>query len=325
MKATGIDTRGRQMLELLSEGASARVVARKLGYSEGTTRVYLHNLYKQIGVRNKTEAVIWYLNRSRAQEAPRPATPLPAPASGSQAPGPEVANAMTLGEIALAEDLHTALGAMGSFLGPYGYVWEAGLRLKGESLDEKLLAKRAQSRLLWRALLKGDFAYAKLLHDEGIAERMLVDSPSDALLVACLLLLGGYSSAYERLSASLLMRRKGAGGITAREAAVLRAVKESLESEAAIASLHEIAAENGRAPIVKQVAMAALFQVYRIRRDADRARATAGAVWAEAESARQQLEAMGMKPLARDHSLPRLVRAGAKEGAAQRERTAVTR
>ena len=325
MKATGIDTRGRQMLELLSEGASARVVARKLGYSEGTTRVYLHNLYKQIGVRNKTEAVIWYLNRSRAQEASRPASPLPVPASGAQAAGPEVANAMTLGDIALAEDLHTALGAMGSFLGPYGYVWEAGLRLKGEALDEKVLAKRAQSRLLWRALLKGDFSYAKLLNDEGIAERMLVDSPSDALLVACLLLLGGYSSAYDRLSASLLMKRKGAGGVTAREAGALRAVKEALESEAGIASLHEIAAENGRSPIVKQLAMAALFQVYRIRRDAERARATASAIWAEAESARQQLEAMGIKPLARDHSLPRLVRAGSRDALAPRERATVTR
>ena len=321
MKATGIDTRGRHMLELLSEGASARVIARKLGYSEGTTRVYLHNLYKQIGVRNKTEAVIWYLNRSRTHETSRAAPPLPAPATASQVTGAEVANALTLGDMALAENLYTALGAMGSFLGPYGYMWEAGLRLKGESLDDKLLAKRAQSRLVWRALLKGDFSYGKLLNDEGIAERMLSDSPSDALLVACLLLLGGYTNAYDRLSASLLMKRRGAGGVTARELGMLRAVKEALESEAGVASLHEIAAESGRSPIVKQVAMAALFHVYRIRRDGDRARATASAFWAEAESARQQLEAMGVKPLAREHSLPRVIRVGSREAS----RTAVTR
>jgi len=325
MKAAGIDTRGRQMLELLSEGASARVVARKLGYSEGTTRVYLHNLYKQIGVRNKTEAVIWYLNRSRAQE-PRPASPsLPAPAPGPQAVGPEVAKAMTLGDMALAEDLYTALGAMGSFLGPYGHVWEAGLRLKGEALDEKLLAKRAQSRLLWRALLKGDFAYGKLLHDEGLAEGMLQESASDAILVACLLLLGGYSSAYERLSAPLFLKRKGASAITARETALLRAVHGALESEAEVAALHDIAADNGRSPMLKQTALAALFHVYRIRRDADRARATASVVWADAESARQQLEAMGVRPLAREHALPRLVRTGAKETSGGRERATVTR
>ena len=54
-----------ELLELLAEGASARVIAKKLGYSEGTMRVYLHNLYRAIGVRNKTEAVIWHLHRSR--------------------------------------------------------------------------------------------------------------------------------------------------------------------------------------------------------------------------------------------------------------------
>ncbi len=325
MKATGIDTRGRQMLELLSEGASARVIARKLGYSEGTTRVYLHNLYRQIGVRNKTEAVIWYLNRSRAQE-PHPAShPMPAPAMGAQPAGTDVSRAMTLGDMALAEDLYTALGAMGSFLGPFGHVWEAGLRLKGEALDENLLVKRAQSRLLWRALLKGDFAYGKLLHDEGIAERLVQESPSDALLVACLLLLGGYSSAYGRFSAPLLLKRKGAAGITAREAALLRAVHDALEGDAGLTALHEIAADNGRPPMVKQTAMAALFHVYRMRRDADRARATASAVWADAESARQQLEAMGVRPLPREHALPRLVRAGAKEAAPGREKATVTR
>jgi len=324
MKATAVDTRGRQMLELLSEGASARVVARKLGYSEGTTRVYLHNLYKQIGVRNKTEAVIWYLNRSRAQDS-RPAPAMPVPAVGPQAMGPDVGNAMTLGDMALAEDLHTALGAMGSFLGPYGHLWEAGLRLKGESVDEKLTSKRAQSRLIWRSLLKGDFGYGKLLNDEGIAERLLQDAPSDVVLVACLLLLGGYSAAYERLSAQLLMKRKGTGGATAREAALLRAVGAALEGESGLAALHEIAADNGRSPMVKQTAMVALFHVYRMHRDSERARATAEAVWAEAESARQQLEAMGVKPLAREHSLPRLVRGGARETAPARERAASTR
>jgi DNA-binding CsgD family transcriptional regulator len=322
MKATGIDTRGRQMLELLAEGASARVVARKLGYSEGTTRVYLHNLYKQIGVRNKTEAVIWYLNRSRAQEQ-RPAQGVPAP-SPQPLTIPAQA-ALSLGDMSLSEDLYTALGAMSSFLGPYGYVWEAGLRLKGASLDEKGVARRAQSRLLWRALLKADYVYAKLVHDEGHAEAMLQDSPSDAVLLASLLLLGGYSSASEKVIGALASKRKGAGALTAREASLLRALAEALEyDEGALTALHELAAENGRSPVVKQMAMASLFQVYRARKDAERARSTAMALWAEAESARQQLEAMGVRPLAREHALPRPARAGAKESGA-RERATVTR
>jgi DNA-binding NarL/FixJ family response regulator len=74
---TRMDARSERMLELLSEGASARIIAKKLGYSEGTMRVYLHNLYRAIGVRNKTEAVIWHLQRTRSG-APSAAT-LPRP------------------------------------------------------------------------------------------------------------------------------------------------------------------------------------------------------------------------------------------------------
>ena len=38
-KATTMDTRSERMLELLAQGASARVLAEQLGYSEGTMRV----------------------------------------------------------------------------------------------------------------------------------------------------------------------------------------------------------------------------------------------------------------------------------------------
>jgi hypothetical protein len=277
-----------------------------------------------IGVRNKTEAVIWYLNRTRVQEQ-RPAS-LPTPRPTPPATNLDGLAGMSLGDMALNEDLYTALGIMGSFLGPYGHVWEAGLKLKGESIDERLVARRAQSRLLWRALLKGDFAYAKLLHDEGIGERLLQDSPSDAWLLACLLLLGGYSSASERLMGPLMLKRKGAAGITSREATLLRVLGEALEGrEAGVAAVHEMAAEAGRNPIVKQVAMGSLFHVYRFRRDADRARSTAKAMWADAESARQQLEAMGVRPLARDYTLPRPAKSGAREAPSSREKAAVTR
>ena len=324
MKATEMDARGQHMLELLAEGASARVVARKLGYSEGTTRVYLHNLYRAIGVRNKTEAVIWYLNRTRAQEQRAAAAPRAAMTSSASA---ATAPCATAGDLALAEDLYTALGAMSSFMGPYGHVWEAGLRLKGEAIDEKLVVRRAQSRLLWRALLKGDFAYGKLLHDEGVSERLLLEAPSDAVLLACLLVLGGYTGAADQLSGHLSLKRKGAAGITAREAQLLRALGDALDGNGAsgIAALYDIASENARAPVVKQVAMAALFHAYRARRDMERARGTANALWAEAEAARQQLEAMGVRPLARDAALPHPTRSAAKEAAATRERATVTR
>ena len=314
-KATTMDTRSERMLELLAQGASARVLAQQLGYSEGTMRVYLHNLYRAIGVRNKTEAVIWYLHRTR-EESPLPA-PV-APRDNASAPAPSVPVGPGFGEMALGEDLYTALGAMGSFVGPYGHLWEAGLKLKGVAIDAKLTAQRAQSRLLWRALLKGEFAYGKLLCDEGVAERLAAESPTDGALVACLLTLGGYSSAAQKLAAAL--QEKGKGAPAGREMALVQAAAQALEGtgDAGIALLHQAASEK-RVPALRQLAMAVLFQAYRLRKQLEAARQTADALWAEAEATRQQLEAMGVRPLSREAALPPL---GAGEQAASALRKA---
>ncbi|HET9651278.1 MAG TPA: helix-turn-helix transcriptional regulator [Usitatibacter sp.] len=313
-----MDPRSERMLELLSEGASARVIAKKLGYSEGTMRVYLHNLYRAIGVRNKTEAVIWHMNRVR------PATPQPAAAAAPSPSTPAIAAGYGFGEMALAEDLYTALGVMGTFVGPYGQLWEAGLRLKGTPIDENSLAQRAQSRLLWRALLKGEFAYAKMLYDEGVADRIAAQSPTDGVSVVCLLTLGGYSAAAARLVAALGDKRKGVLAVGGREMALMRAVGEAVDgrSDASIASLYEIAAEKGRTPVLKQLAVASLYQVYRMRKHAEAARQAADALWAEAEAARQQLEAMGIRPLPREASLPA---PGLREAAAAVRKAALAR
>lgn len=306
-----LEPKNERMLELLAEGASAREVAKKMGYSEGTTRVYLHNLYKAIGVRNKTEAAIWQLSRTRVNAPPAAEPPVAISASRE-----------TFGDMALAEDLYSALGFMGTFLGPYGHVWEAGLRLKGTPIDEKSVMRRAQARLLWRALLKGDFGYAKTLHDEGIAERMLLDQPSDAVLVACVLTIGGFSAAAQKLSGQLQHRRKPGSGVSQREVNLLSAVEAALgrEAEAGLASLHHLA-ENPSAPILRQVAMVCLFHGYRARKDNVRAHATANAIWSEAEKTRQQLEAMGVRPLARDAALPHPTRALTR-GASREKATA---
>jgi hypothetical protein len=215
------------------------------------------------------------------------------------------------------------MGAMGLFVGPYGHVWEAGLRLKGTQIDEKLLAQRAQSRLLWRALLKGDFVYGKLLYDEGHAERVAAQSPTDAASIVCLLSLGGDSGAAQRLVATLGDKRKGNAAITGREMALMRAVGEAMEGrgEVSVQALHGLAAESARAPALRQVAMAALYHVYRSRKQNDAARRTADALWAEAETARQQLEAMGVRPLAREAALPATIGAREETAASSRKAT----
>jgi DNA-binding CsgD family transcriptional regulator len=319
-KTTTLDARSERMLDLLAEGASARVIAKKLGYSEGTMRVYLHNLYRAIGVRNKTEAVIWHLHRVRSG-ATAAALPRPAPVPAGE---PTLPAGGSFGDMALAEDLFTALGVMSAFVGPYGHLWEAGLRLKGTAIDEKLSAQRAQSRLLWRALLKGDFAYGKLLHDEGHVDRIAAQSPTDAGMIACLLTLGGYSAAAGRLVSSLGDKRRGAAALSGREMSLMRAVADAMDGrdEASVAALHALAAE-GRAPALKQIAIAALFHVYRVRKQGESAARTADVLWAEAEASRQQLEAMGVRPLDREATLPAM--SAAKEVSSAARKAALVR
>jgi DNA-binding CsgD family transcriptional regulator len=291
-----VDAKGQQLLELLSEGASTAILARKLGYSPGTVRVYLHNLYRVIGVRNRTEAVLWHLNRVR----PAQVMPAPRPAATSLADE-------TFGEAALRDGLLGAFGVMESFIGPYGRVWEVGLRLKGETVDETAMTFRDDTRLLWRALLQGNFGYGKAVHDESAAERLIGEAPSDALLLATLLLLGGYSHAADACIAKLGRARKGGRALSGREQNYLRALKAAAyETDAEGAGLlSQVAGDKTTPTVLRHVAVAALFHVYRARRDGTRAAETADVLWAEAETARQQLEAMGVRPLARDAALPK--------------------
>lgn len=286
-----------QLLALLAGGASTRVVARKTGHSEGTVRVYLHRLYRAIGVRNRTEAVLWHLDRGRAASAP------PAIAAASLVDE-------SFGEVALREGLLAALGVMESFLGPYGRMWQAGARLKGAAVDAQTLAHRDRARLLWRALLGGDFAYGKRLDDERSFEAPQARA-ADELLLALLLELGGYSRAADRVSASLA-RAKAGQGITAREMQLLRALRGVLQgkSDGALASLQRLAAQTAAGATVRQMALAATFHVGRMRKDADAARSAAAALWADAEAARSQLEAMGLRLVPRSAASARSRHAG---------------
>jgi DNA-binding CsgD family transcriptional regulator len=290
MKTNAIDARDERMLELLATGASNRDVAEQLGYQEGTIRVYLSNLYKKIGVSNKTEAVVWMLSRRDTAQA--------AAAAAAEPRGSEPSSGDLLGDMALQENLYTTLGVMGAFLGPYSRVWEVGMRLKGAEIDDQARFRRQRSRLLWRALLAGDWAYGKRNFDVDGAAGLVVEAPSDAVILAALLLCGGYSSAAERLSGQLTQKRKSGSSASPREVTLLRSLRSAMDgNDDGLSQLQELAAEKGPAPVVKQLAMAAIFHAYVARRDYDRARQAANAIWAEAEVARQQLQAMGERPL----------------------------
>jgi two-component system, NarL family, nitrate/nitrite response regulator NarL len=49
-----LTTRERQIVLVLSDGLSNKEIARKLGLSEGTVKVHLHNIFGKLGIANRT-------------------------------------------------------------------------------------------------------------------------------------------------------------------------------------------------------------------------------------------------------------------------------
>src|SRR5258708_12525077 len=90
MATVELNPRDRSLLELLSLGISNQAIAAKLGYQHGTMRVYLHHLYRKLGVPSKTAAVVWYVEyrkRHSTPEAQAAAAP-PPPHESAAAPPP---------------------------------------------------------------------------------------------------------------------------------------------------------------------------------------------------------------------------------------------
>ena len=289
-KDIAVDPRSQRMLELLATGAGSRHIAKEMGYQEGTMRVYLHNLYRKLGVANKTEAVVWYLHRA-GTSVPRENVPASVAVASPRA-GEDL-----FGEMALDESLYSALGVMGAFVGPFGRVWEVGARLGGEEVDPGQAGRRNRARSLWNALLQSDFARAKAMYDADDGVAMWLEAPTDAVLYVALLAIGGYSDAARHFAARLTDRRRSYGHLPPRDATLLRTLFEALEGdEPAVARLAKSAEGSGPAA-PRQLAQLLLFHVHRSRRDGERARQVANALWAEAEAARKDLHAMGDRAL----------------------------
>lgn len=53
--------RERDILTLLAEGDSSKQIARRLGLTPGTVRAYLHTIYEKLGVENRTQAALRFL------------------------------------------------------------------------------------------------------------------------------------------------------------------------------------------------------------------------------------------------------------------------
>jgi two-component system nitrate/nitrite response regulator NarL len=53
-----LTSREREVFFALAEGLSNKGVGRRLGLSEGTVKVHLHNIYSKLGVKNRTALAV---------------------------------------------------------------------------------------------------------------------------------------------------------------------------------------------------------------------------------------------------------------------------
>ena len=298
-KPIALTERDVKMLELLAQGEPSKEIARKLGYRAGTMRVYLHDLYRKLHVSNKTAAVVWYFGNFRA-----PILQQPAPRDEGTALA--VSLEETVGEMALRTGLFTALGAMSTFIGPFGRLWQVAARLKGTPVEGEAEQRARRARGMWEALLMGDFAAGKKRHDHDPMASAALDSAAERLVLAVLLVLGGYSSAAERVIGQVPRTGKRTPGmLSAAERDFLTSLRAVVEQgrQDSLAMLHRAAGASSPEAL-RHVAMAALHHVYRIQGAEETAARVAEALWAEAESSEQQLEAMGERPLVKHATIP---------------------
>jgi two-component system nitrate/nitrite response regulator NarL len=54
-----------QVLEILQNGKSNKIIARELGLSEATIKVHIKNVLRKLGASNRTEAAIWMTKHTR--------------------------------------------------------------------------------------------------------------------------------------------------------------------------------------------------------------------------------------------------------------------
>ncbi|MBL8515209.1 MAG: helix-turn-helix transcriptional regulator [Betaproteobacteria bacterium] len=287
-KLNELNLRDKQLLELLAAGLPGKDIAKKLDLSEGTTRVYLHNLYAKIGVKGRAEAMVLH-NRAKAAEVRNKLETLAAGALVAPRKLDESA-----GDIAVRTGLLSSLGAMSCFLGPHSRAWEISVRLKGETMGDDLRRRRMDSRRLWEALLGGDWPYAKQAAENGAIADFLIASPADYAVACCMLALGGFQVAGE-----MIKLHEGRGG-------ALHMLKKS-ESNLVQMTLASSLSKDGPASDFlrsqlkafatnlpfKHLAMVVAYHLCLKRKDENGAVEIANALWKEAESQRQHLLEMG--------------------------------
>jgi two-component system, NarL family, nitrate/nitrite response regulator NarL len=64
-----LSPREREVAFLVASGLSNKEVARRLGVSDGTVKIHVHNIFQKIGARNRYMLITRRLTNSAEQEA----------------------------------------------------------------------------------------------------------------------------------------------------------------------------------------------------------------------------------------------------------------
>lgn len=66
---TSLTPREQEILRLIAEGLSNKMIARKLDISEGTVKVHVKHLLKKLGLRSRVEVAVWAVQEGLASRA----------------------------------------------------------------------------------------------------------------------------------------------------------------------------------------------------------------------------------------------------------------
>lgn len=64
-KMASLTAREVEVLELIAQGLSNKLIARELDISDGTVKVHVKHLLKKLGLRSRVEAAVWMVNQEQ--------------------------------------------------------------------------------------------------------------------------------------------------------------------------------------------------------------------------------------------------------------------
>jgi two-component system nitrate/nitrite response regulator NarL len=64
---SSLTKREKEVLRLIAKGQSNKMIARKLGITEGTVKVHVKNLLHKLGLRSRVEAAVWALEHEQGR------------------------------------------------------------------------------------------------------------------------------------------------------------------------------------------------------------------------------------------------------------------